>query len=217
MEPVKFTFDKSFDAGAGHRHEEEMDNLRHQAEQEKQAAHQAGFEAGHAQAMGEIESATVAILEQIQQAAAGLFHEFHQVQTQTSLESAQIAHMVGLQLAESLLGHNPTAEIEKILTTVFDEIRDQARLVIRVNPDVAAAIEGRIQQLKESQAFDGELILAADPSFDPQNITVEWADGGIKRDFEEIQQTIQTCVTRYVSSLVDENSVPDQEMTADQL
>ncbi|WND02739.1 FliH/SctL family protein [Temperatibacter marinus] len=204
MEPVKFTFDKSFDAGASNRHEEEMSNLREQADADKQSAHQAGFQEGHAQALSEIESATQAVMEQLHQTTVGLFNEFHTIQNQVSAESAQIAHMVGLQLAENLIKKAPITEIEKLLMGIFDDLRDQPRLIIRVNNDVADAINDRIKELQSRADFEGEIVLAADPAFNPQDIAVEWADGGIKRDFEAIQQTINDKVANFVTGLVGE-------------
>lgn len=213
MTPVKFTFDKSFDAGTGQRHEEELAALRTQGEQEKAAAHQAGFEAGHAQAMGEIESATIAVLEQIQNSATNLFNEFHSIQGQISQQSAQIAHVVGLQLAESLMQTAPLSEIEGILNIVFDEIRNQPQLIIRVNPDVAAAIEEKIQMMKNQAAFQGELTLLPDSSFNPQDITVEWGEGGMRRNYDEIIEKIQHCVSQYIESVSKQATMNDDAVS----
>lgn len=215
MEPVKFTFDKSFDAGAGNRHEEEIAALRQQAETESQASYKNGFDAGHAQALTEIESATVAVLEQIQASAQGLFAGFDAMKDQVSAESAQVAHMIGLKLAETVLSDHPTQEIEQMVQSVLNDVADDKRLVIRLNSGVAEVVEPRLREMEKAAGLSGEVVVAADPAMNPQDVTIEWGNGGVKRDFDAIQQSIHDHITGYVNALLAPNEPASHPETPD--
>ncbi|GHF22601.1 hypothetical protein GCM10017044_16190 [Kordiimonas sediminis] len=197
-EPVKFTFDRAFDGGAKSRYDEDVARLQDELAQTKEAAYAEGHAAGHAQALGEIEAATLEATNAIAASAQALITQQKSLEDRLKQEMVQLSYAIASKLAPTLIRERPLAEIEGLIEECLNMARKEPRIVIRVAPALLDSLSERINTIKNASAFDGEIILIDDASLKFQDCCVEWPDGGLERKFMDIQVQVQDAVQRYV-------------------
>ncbi|HYD99912.1 MAG TPA: FliH/SctL family protein, partial [Alphaproteobacteria bacterium] len=123
-----------------------------------------------AQALGRIVAAAEeAVAEQAEQ-RAGL-----------TADAARLAFaIVGKVLPALMRGHG-AAEVEALIAGCLDERPEEARLTVRLHPEMHDALKPRIAEMAAERGFEGKLVLLRDAALDFGDCRVEWADGGIER------------------------------------
>ncbi|NVJ96559.1 MAG: hypothetical protein HWE25_00305 [Alphaproteobacteria bacterium] len=197
-EPVKYRFDQAFDGGAKSRFDEELDRLREDTEKIKADAYAHGLEDGRNQILGEIEAATLEALNQISQAAHALFSQRSQLESGLKQEMVQLAYAISSKLSPALLRQHPMAEIEALIEDCLVTASKEPRLVVRVAEGLLDAVNERLEDLKASTGFPGDIVLIGEPSLGHQDCRVEWPDGGTERKHDVVQHEIELAVQRFV-------------------
>jgi len=199
-EPVKYRFDQAFDGGAKSRFDEELERLRADAETIKSEAYAQGFEEGRNQALQDIEAATKETLSQIAQGAHALFSQKAQLESGIKQEMVQLAYAIASKLSPALLRAHPLAEIEALIEDCLATAQKEPRLVVRVSEALLDPVNERLEDLKASTGFPGDIVLIGEPGLGPQDCRVEWPDGGTERKHDTIMREVETAVQRFVMS-----------------
>jgi len=205
-EPVKFTFDQAFDGGAKSRYDLELERLVEDNKQAQTSAHSQGFEEGRQQALNEIEAATKDALEHMAQAAHALFSQQRELEANLKLEMVQLSYTIASKLAPAMIRTKPLTEIEALIEDCMVTAHKEPRLVVRVDDAVADAVSDRIEDMKASTNFPGDIVLIGESGMGPQDCRVEWPDGGSDRRHEETLKEIENAVQRFVMSGTDKSS-----------
>ncbi len=202
-EPVKYRFDQAFDGGAKSRFDEELDRLRADAETIKSEAYAHGFDEGRNQALRDIEAATKETLSQIAQGAHALFSQKAQLESGIKQEMVQLAYAIASKLSPALIRAHPLAEIEALIEDCLATAQKEPRLVVRVSEALLDPVNERLEDLKASTGFPGDIVLIGEPGLGPQDCRVEWPDGGTERKHDTIMREVETAVQRFVMSGAD--------------
>ncbi len=202
-EPVKYRFDQAFDGGAKSRFDEELERLRADAETIKSEAYAHGFEEGRNQALRDIEAATKETLSQIAQGAHALFSQKAQLESGIKQEMVQLAYAIASKLSPALIRSHPLAEIEAVIEDCLATAQKEPRLVVRVSEALLDPVNERLEDLKASTGFPGDIVLIGEPGLGPQDCRVEWPDGGTERKHDTIMREVETAVQRFVMSGAD--------------
>jgi len=209
-EPVKFTFEQSFDGGARTKYDRELDELRTQIDAARATAHAEGVEAGRAQAFGEIEAATQQVMAQLAANAGAIFERHAAIEAGLQKNMAGLACLIAERLVPALISRYPTVEVEALISECLGTLRKEPRIVVRVSEALADAVQARIDSLKVASAFPGELLLIADPAMGPLDCHMGWQDGGLERAEEDIGAEIDAAIQRFVM-LIDETPETDHD------
>ncbi|SDD94398.1 FliH/SctL family protein [Kordiimonas lacus] len=205
-EPVKYRFDQAFDGGAKSRFDEELERLRADAETIKSEAYAHGFEEGRNQALQDIEAATKETLSQIAQGAHALFSQKSQLESGIKQDMVQLAYAIASKLSPALIRAHPMAEIEALIEDCLATTHKEPRLVVRVSEALLDPVNERLEDLKASTGFPGDIVLIGEPGLGPQDCRVEWPDGGTERKHDTIMREVETAVQRFVMSDADSGS-----------
>jgi len=212
-EPVKYTFDQAFDGGAKSRFDLEIERVQQESDVAKATAHSQGVEEGRAQVLYEIEAQTQEILGQIAQASHALFSQQAQLEAALKQEMVQLAYAIAAKLAPALMRSHPMQEVEALIEDCMATAHKEPRLVVRVADSLTEAVNERIQDMKASTNFPGDIVLLGEQSFGQQDCRVEWPDGGTERRYGDIQKEIENAVQRFVMSDTIVENEPEAETT----
>jgi flagellar assembly protein FliH len=91
-------------------------------------------------------------------------------------------------------------EIEGILTHCLTSLKQEPRLVAYVSAAQLDALQGRLAELTAANGFEGRVVLIGDDKMADSDCRVEWADGGIERDSNQIWRTIEDAMNRYLAA-----------------
>jgi flagellar assembly protein FliH len=122
------------------------------------------------------------------------------IQAAASNEAIRFAHAFGSMLAGKLLDAAPLAVIELTARTIFDDLRGQPHIAVRLSPDLIDPARARLAVIAKEKGYEGRLIVMGEPEIPPGDVRIEWADGGIIRDRAQAEQSVAAGVDRALAA-----------------
>lgn len=198
-EPLKFTFDTAF----GTRSENQQLNevLPVITQDEVDAARTQGFiqgrEDGIAEAKGQFNVELKASFEKI---SVGL-DELISSQTAEAEKIAQysenLALLIAQKIAKNALSNYPLDQIKALISECLSHVNLMPHLVIRLNQEIVQTTQEQIQPIIDEKGFEGKLILLGEENIEPGDCMIEWADGGVAHNTQEIIEAINEKLVDY--------------------
>lgn len=116
-------------------------------------------------------------------------------------EAVSLAKSVGQKLATHLIASRPTTELEALIAECLPSLSGVPHLVIRCHPDLADALRALASEQITSSGFAGRLVVMGDPDIRLGDGRIEWVDGGLVRDADELSAEIDRQITQYLAAL----------------
>ena len=195
---AKFLFDEDFATGEKPTITMvEADRRRKDAEA---VAYRNGFAAAQAQAHAEAAQRAAAALGHIGETMERLSRGLHGVEARLEIEAVEVAVAVARKLAPELIAAQPFAEIEALATDCFRQLVSAPHITVRLPEDIYSAVKDKLEDLAQARGFQGRLAILADADLKAGDCRIEWADGGVSRDYATAEAAIAEVVTRYVAA-----------------
>jgi flagellar assembly protein FliH len=189
MAPQRFTFDRAFPETPDRvvpieKKEPTITVLEHEKllAMTAAAARQEGFTAGKAEAEDEFTAQLARAMEQVAVAMELLRGDLDGIRDIASDEAIRIGNGVAVKLAGRLMDDAPMALIEDEARRIFEDLRGQPHVAVRVADGLLEATRERMQAVAREKGFEGRLIVMGEPEIASGDVRIEWADGGIVRD-----------------------------------
>jgi len=199
--PAKFLFDVDFTNGG-----DSAPNTITRAElalklaEAETAAYRNGFAAAEVQAKADEQRRLAAALERIAEGLAHLGRSTQALEAKFETEAVDVAVAVAKKLAAALIAREPLAEIAALTVECLRHLVTAPHVAVRVNDGFYDDAAAELNKLAAAGGFDRRLVILADPEIEPGDCRIEWADGGIKRDYHEIETEIGQSVRRYLQA-----------------
>ena len=190
-EPVKYQFDVEFSRGGA-------ESRAAQAAAED-AAFKRGQAAGEAEASARIERRLTAVITQASERIGELSKKFSGLEARLEAEAVEVAVAIARKLAPALIAREPLAEIEALVVDVLAHVRSAPHVVVRVAEDLIEPAGARLKEIAEQRGFANRLVLLPEPDLKPDEVRVEWADGGVERDRSAVEARIDEAVANYLA------------------
>lgn len=201
----RFTFGQQFDPSAAAveaYRSPQRDESERKRQAELDAARAAGFAEGHeaglAAARAEINAAMAACLERVAMLLGDIGRSEEATGHMLARQSVDIARAVGSQLASRLMAAQPEAEVEALVAECLAQLRDEPQVAVALSPEIAEALQERLQELAAGSGFAGRLLVQGDPRLEPTDARLSWSQGSASRSRQEILQEIEAAVQRYL-------------------
>ncbi len=198
--PARFTFD--LDLAATPR------KTRMVAEDEFELAiaraRREGYEQGVAQASASVEARTAETLakaaEKLADQAATALAMVDEMQKEHIREAITLAGTIARKLAAHLIARHPHAELAALIEESLASLERAPHLVVRCHPDLCDAMREAAEVRMKSTGFAGRLVVMGDPDIRLGDGRLEWADGGVVRDINQISGEIDKRISAYLSA-----------------
>jgi len=92
------------------------------------------------------------------------------------------------------------AEIEALLQQTIVHLREESRIVVRLNDAQLDGLRARLDAAAQAAGFEGRFVLLADDGIEPGDCRIEWADGGVERAVSRVWNDIEATVLRAVAA-----------------
>ncbi|MDR3375890.1 MAG: FliH/SctL family protein [Ancalomicrobiaceae bacterium] len=119
---------------------------------------------------------------------------------ETERKAVDLALAVGRKLAHRLIEGEPLEEVVQLIKECLGPLRKAPHLVIRLAEVDAEAIRPHIDRQAREQGYEGRLIVLGEADIRRGDCRIEWADGGIVRDTNELDSEIDAAVERYLAT-----------------
>ena len=201
---VKFTFDTHFGDESG-RPATKAPSSPAFTEADMEAARKEGFTAGQAQgrrdAEAEVDRQLGDAMAQLSQSAASLLAALDNHIASTKREASELALEVARKLAPALIAAQPEAEIEALLRDCLTHLNREPHILLRVSASLVDRMKETVDRMAMERGLTGRIILLGEPAMTEGDCVVEWADGGVARNREEIEHDIVEIITRHIETM----------------
>jgi flagellar assembly protein FliH len=164
------------------------------------AAREESFAAGKLEADTEETARLARAMESVSHGLEIMRRELDDIAASASAEAIRFAHEFAKRLAGKLIDTTPMPLIEDVARQIFDDLRGQAHVAVRVAPELVDATKERISVITRERGFEGRLIVLGEPENRPGDVRIEWADGGIVRDRNTLERTVAEGVERALAA-----------------
>lgn len=196
--PAKFLFDVDFSKPGGGHAAASQTNSQHAAAETR--GYQLGFEAAQREAAATTERLAANAAATIAQALTALAANFAATDARLEAEAVDIAVAVARKLAGELLAAEPLGEIAALVNDCFRHLVATPHLVVRIHDSLYEACRVKLDQLAKHSGFQGKLVILADPDVAGGDCRIEWADGGVVLERQDVEARITELVGRYMAS-----------------
>ena len=194
MSAVKFTFDDDFESNSGGSlSQSKLEDMR-------AAAFAEGQEAGRVEALASLEQSCESLLQNILIAGQNLTSRQEEQVNLMHKEAAKLAFAIIGKLAPAMVEKTPLEEIELLVRQCLKNSPLEPRLVIRVDETILPAVQDRLEGIKQSSGYPGQVILISETMTHISDCRVEWANGGVERDFDSLMTTIETTIQQFIAA-----------------
>ena len=138
---------------------------------------------------------------QLSQSAASLLAALDSHIASTKKEAAELALEVARKLAPALIGTQPQAEIEAVLRDCLTHLNREPHILLRVSASLVDRMKETVDRMAMERGLTGRIILLGEPAMTEGDCVVEWADGGVARNREEIESQIAEIVARHIDTM----------------
>jgi flagellar assembly protein FliH len=99
-----------------------------------------------------------------------------------------------------LLQRGAAGEIEALLVQCLTTLRTEPWFTIRVPAEQADELGERVQAVGKNHGYEGRLTVLGDESLKPGDCRIEWTQGGMIRDREQIWTAIEAAIAQALVS-----------------
>ena len=146
-----------------------------------------GFTAAEAEAAAETARRLTIALERVATSLEKIAQGLTGIEHRLEAEAVEVAVAVARKLAPELIAHEPFAELSALVTDCFRHVTASPHVVVRVPDALYPQAHERLQDIARKVGFEGRLVVLAEPEMGPGDCRIEWADGGVTRDFAVAQ------------------------------
>ena len=136
-----------------------------------------------------------------------------QAENQRALEKSLDTTRLTLSIVKKLMPYfsetYSQAEITSLIKQSLKDRPDEPRLVVVVHDTLLDPLREKIDDIAKGQAFQGQVVIIADETMSPQDCRVEWADGGIEREFKVVYNAIEQSFHSVLQRLNIDEFVPE--------
>lgn len=196
----KFTFDLNLSPKAETAPVIEIAEHKAALEQAREQGYQDGVEAGRtgveAQAAEHLAQSSAQVMERCQvlleKADSGIQN--------TQAQSIELALLVARKLAPGLIERQPMAEITALLENCLGDLQQTPHLAVRVHEDFSKELKITLDKLAYEKGYEGRVIVLGEPDITPGDGSIEWAEGGLSRSIENIENSINDNVAHFLAA-----------------
>lgn len=115
-------------------------------------------------------------------------------------DAIRIAAAAADRLAGELVRREPAAVLEGLFAQCLEHLGDAPHIALRVDANVAEKLQEKVNTVAIERGFAGKVIVLGDPETPHGDCRIEWADGGVTRDYESLRGKVNEIVERHLAA-----------------
>ncbi len=199
----KFLFDTSFDAPGGKAAPAPKPIKRNytaaEVEAEKGKAFAEGHNAGLAEAANDAAARTAAATQAIAARFGELFAQLDQHHDESTQTAVGAAVAMTRKLLPALSRSAAGGEIEALIRDCLSRLHNEPKILVRLHESMVEHFRERLETMANDAGFSGRVVVVAEPRIAPGDARIEWADGGVERNTDQVWQEIEAIIERFAA------------------
>jgi flagellar assembly protein FliH len=190
-----FLFDEDFGErrGGGSRRASDIAAMQAAAEE----AYARGLAEGRRQALEDAAVRLAGALEQVAGQAAHALATLDGEGRRLEEDCASLAATFARKLAGALVERQPLGPMAAAAAECFGHLTGQPHVVVRVPQDLVDDAKTIIDRLANERGMRGRLVVLGDPEIRAGDFSIEWAEGGVRRERARVDALIAEAIARH--------------------
>lgn len=213
---AKYLFDRNFEQSASTAEPPEeivarqlRDEYEAKIERVREEEYQRGREDGARQTLQSIEARTDEAAGKLVATAGTILDRIEEECRAVRTEAIAVALAAAEKLAGELVRREPTALLEDLFGQCLEHVGEAPHVAIRVDSAIAERLQEKVNAIAAERGFTGRIMVLGDPETPEGDCRIEWADGGISRDFDGLRQHITKIVKHHLAANAGAGTPPD--------
>ena len=173
---------------------------KHLTPDEIEAVSAAAYERGKQDAVAQAERQTAAALQALADAASAVLHRLDAESQAMRAEAANVAFAASRKIAGAALDAFGDERAAGAIEAAMDALRHQPRLLVKLSPEACEALKPRIDEMCETHAYAGAVLVRPQPGLRSGEVTIDWSDGVIHLSPDDAAERIQTLIDAALAS-----------------
>lgn len=201
----KFLFDTSFDGPGGKPGAAvapkpiKRNYTSAELEAEKAKAFAEGHNAGMAEAAADAAARNAAAAQAIAKRVGELLTQLDRHHAESTEAAVGAAVAMTRKLLPALSRSAASGEIEALIRDCLGRLHNEPKIVIRLNESMVESFRERLEGMASDAGFSGRVVVVAEPRVAAGDARIEWADGGVERNTEQVWQEIEAIIERFTA------------------
>lgn len=111
-------------------------------------------------------------------------------------DAARLAHAIAGKLAGAALAALPARTIEDVIEKAITMVPHEPRIVVRAHPDAVSPLKEASARISAEHGYGGRIVIIGEAQFRNGDCRIEWADGGMERSLDAIDETIRAALAQ---------------------
>jgi flagellar assembly protein FliH len=167
----------------------------------RKTAHAEGVVQGRAETVADTEKRIAAGLSAIGSHLGAIDGNVRAVVDGLTQNAVELSVAIAKQLFPALLQRGVAGEVEALLVKCLETLRSEPWFTIRVPAEQVDELVERVQTVGNSRGYEGRLAVVGDETLKLGDCRIEWAQGGMIRDREQIWSGIEAAVEQALAGL----------------
>jgi flagellar assembly protein FliH len=173
------------------------------------AAHKAGLAEGTAKGTADATAQSARLTANALNTIAGHFAKIESEVQATAATLRETTMELSLAMVRRLFPEfarqHGLEEVKELLGRCLDTLRTEPRFTVKVASGAAAVLQGEIEALASARGFEGRIVVAPDESLKPGDCRIEWSQGGMIRNADEIWKAIEAAMEQALVSKTEDS------------
>lgn len=192
--------------------QDEMDAAKAAARED---GYRTGFEEGRAaawqEAMQSVEKQTSDTLNVIANSVKELLARSQNDSQAAFAAAVDFAMAVCRKAVPALSERHATGEIAALLEKNFRFLKDEPKISLRLNPQLADRIKPMLAALVKRESFGGQIAVVRDDSLPVGDCRIEWKNGGLERKTQDVLNQTEELLKLYAQAAPSNNALSTGE------
>ncbi len=166
----------------------------------RKAAFAEGIAQGRAETVADTERRIAAGLTTIGSHLGAIDSQVRAVAEGLTQGTVELSLAIARQLFPALMRRGGAGEVEALLVQCLETLRAEPWFTIRVPAEQVEELNERVQSAGADRGYEGRLTVVGDESLKPGDCRIEWAQGGMIRDREQIWSAVEAAIAQALAS-----------------
>ncbi len=201
--PKKFYFDLNDFSGDEpvNKKEDEKNYKQEDLDNAREESFKLGEQAATDKIRAEHNERELQMTELLAQQLNALLQKEQQRELSKNLDTTRLTLSIVKKLMPQFAKKYNEDEIIALVKQACHDRADEPRLVVTVHDEILEKFRDKIDDIAKAGGYQGQVIMIADENISLYDCRIEWADGGIEKDFEQlfgaIENAFQSVIHRH--------------------
>jgi len=178
-------------------------------QEEMQVERDKAYAEGKRDALVKAEQASAALLSALNDHSMQILSSLKAQANECRCQAIDLVLVAARKIAGRALECFPDEQVKDTVQEILKDLRKAPRLVVTCPTDISEKLSQDLQDMVTHSAFEGELIIRQSEEAAPGDVRLEWAQGEVDINTEDIANRVENTVRQWLAATEEQEAQQD--------